>query len=92
MSNLCYGTRLGKAAHQAIGHQFHVRTVQSGKTIYDRFCRLFNLVKCVTVVDTGRISFISAHVFSAEQHSAAALEEVRKEASGQHSAHNVAAS
>jgi len=53
---------------------------------------LFNFAKHVIVVDTGCISFSSAHTFCTEQHSATALEEVCKEASGQHSAHNIAAS
>jgi len=53
---------------------------------------LANFVKHVIIVDMGCICFSSAHTFCVEQHSAAALEEVLKEASGQPSARIVAAS
>jgi len=53
--------------------------------MYTCLCSLFNFTKHVIVVD---IFLLAVHT---EQHSAAVLEEVCKEASSQHSSHNIAA-
>jgi len=62
--------------------------VQFGKQFRLLFCLKINYSltssKRVIVVVYGRISLTSAHTSYTEQHNAVALEEVRKEADGQH--------
>ena len=56
--------------------------------MYTCLCSLFNFTKHVIVVDIQGVFLLAVHT---EQHSAAVLEEVCKEASSQHSSHNIAA-